>query len=336
MPNNDTPIYSISELNQLSKAALEQGIGSVWVTGEVSNFSQPRSGHCYFRLKDETAQIACALFRGTRMRLNFEIEDGMHILAQARVSLYEARGDYQLIINYAEPAGSGVLQKQFEALKAKLQAEGLFDTERKQALPAYPSAIGVITSATGAALRDILHVLQRRNPSVKVIVYPTSVQGSKAAGEIVAAIDTANARCEADVLMVARGGGSLEDLWPFNEEVVARAIAASELPIVAGVGHEVDFTIADFVADERAPTPSAAAEVVVPELADILGFLQHSEATMLRFMQWQLQQLTQRLSHATQRLKHPQTRLQELMQQLDDQEQRLVRAWQHRCTQWQQ
>ena len=259
---------SVSELNRLARSILEDGIAKVWVEGELSNLSRPASGHVYFSLKDDSAQLRCAYFRGRQRGPTINLKNGDQMLAFGKVSIYEARGDYQLIVEQVEPAGEGELRRRFEALKEKLAAEGLFDEDRKRALPALPAAIGVVTSPTGAAIRDIVTVLQRRFPAIPIIVYPTAVQGEAAAPQIASMIDTAARRNECDVLIVGRGGGSLEDLWPFNEEVVARAIAACPIPVVSAVGHEVDFTIADLVADVRAPTPSGAAELVVPDQAE--------------------------------------------------------------------
>ncbi len=259
---------SVSELNRLARTLLEDGIARIWVEGEISNLSRPASGHVYFSLKDSAAQVRCAWFRQRQRGPTINLKNGDQVLVFGKVSLYEARGDYQMIVEQLQDAGDGELRRRFEALKQRLQAEGLFDTERKRDLPSLPACVGVITSPTGAAIRDIMSVLKRRFPAIPVIIYPTTVQGEAAAGQIAAAIAVAARRNECDVLIVARGGGSLEDLWPFNEEMVARAIAECPLPIVSGVGHEVDVTIADFVADLRAPTPSGAAEIVVPDQAD--------------------------------------------------------------------
>ena len=255
---------TVSQLNRRVRTLLEQGIGRLWVEGEISNLSRPASGHIYFSLKDDNAQVGAAWFRQRQRGPAHSFKDGDRVLAYGRISLYEARGNYQLIVEQLEPAGEGVLKRRFEALKKKLQAEGLFDDDRKQPLPALPTRIGVVTSPSGAAIRDILSVLRRRFPSVPVVIYPAAVQGDAAPAELVAALETAERRDECDVLIVGRGGGSLEDLWAFNDEALARAIAACPLPVVSAVGHEVDFTISDFVADVRAATPSGAAEIVVP------------------------------------------------------------------------
>jgi exodeoxyribonuclease VII large subunit len=268
MPNA-API-TVSQLNRKAKTLLEQGIARLWVEGEISNLSRPASGHIYLSLKDENAQVSAAWFRQRQRGPAIGFKNGDKVLAYGRVSIYEARGNYQLIVEQMEPAGEGVLKQRFDALKKKLLAEGLFDEDRKRELPALPSRIGVITSPSGAAIRDIVSVLGRRFPAVPVVVYPAAVQGDAAPGELIAALDTAIQRDECDVLIIGRGGGSLEDLWAFNDEGLARAIADCPIPIVSAVGHEVDFTISDFVADVRAPTPSGAAEIVVPNQQDWL------------------------------------------------------------------
>jgi exodeoxyribonuclease VII large subunit len=259
---------SVSELNRTAKRLLEDGLARIWVDGEISNLARPASGHVYFSLKDESAQVRCAYFRQRQRGPTINLKNGDQMLVFGKVSLYEARGDYQMIVEQMEEAGEGELRRRFEALKKKLAGEGLFDEDQKQSLPGLPARIGVVTSPSGAAIRDIVTVLGRRFPAIPVVIYPTAVQGEPAAAEIAAAIDTAVRRAECDVLIVGRGGGSLEDLWPFNEEVVARAIAECPIPVVSAVGHEVDVTIADFVADARAPTPSGAAEIVVPDQAE--------------------------------------------------------------------
>lgn len=256
-------VYGVAELTRLIKATLENEVGSVWIEGEISNFVRASSGHLYFTLKDADAQIRAAMFRGNAMYLKFQPRDGMKVRVQGGVTVYEKRGEYQVIVRRLEEAGKGDLQEQFEKLKAKLQAEGMFDPARKRRLPLLPQRIGIVTSPTGAAIRDMLNVLTRRYPNLRITLLPVRVQGAGAAEEIAAAIDLFNTLRNVDVLIVGRGGGSLEDLWSFNEEVVARAVARSRIPTVSAVGHEIDFTICDFVADLRAPTPSAAAELVV-------------------------------------------------------------------------
>ena len=267
-------IYTVSQLNRKARLLLESALPNLWVAGEISNLAQPGSGHIYFSLKDSGAQVQCAMFKAANSRLGFQPKNGDQVLLQGRISIYEPRGSYQLIVAKMEEAGEGLLRRKFEELKARLNAEGLFDEALKKPLPALPNRIGIVTSPTGAAIRDILHVLTRRYPLAGVIIYPTRVQGEAARDEIVRAIELAAERNECDVLIVSRGGGSLEDLWCFNEEVVARAIHACPLPVVSGVGHEVDFTIADLVADVRAPTPSGAAELITPDSSELIRRLQ--------------------------------------------------------------
>ena len=253
-------IYTVSELNEEARSTIERTFGSIAVEGEVSNLARPASGHIYFSLKDSNAQLRCAMFRNRNAQISFELRDGLYVLAQGQVSLYTARGEFQLIVESIEPAGEGLLRIKFERLKQRLHAEGLFDVTHKRQLPSWPRAIGVVTSATGAALQDVLTVTKRRCPIIPVILYQTPVQGEGASVNIARAIDTASRRQDCDVLIVGRGGGSLEDLWPFNEENVARAIHASTIPIVSAVGHEIDFTIPELLADHPAPPPTPAAE----------------------------------------------------------------------------
>lgn len=313
-------IFTVSELNRDVKMLLESQFPFVWVEGEISNFAAPHSGHWYFSLKDSNAQVRCAMFKGHIRKLDFSAKDGMHVLIKARVSLYENRGDYQLIAEVMEERGEGKLKRAFEILKKKLEAEGLFDIKHKKAIPVLPKHIGVVTSPTGAALRDILNVLARRFPLACIIIYPTLVQGAEAAPQIVSAIEIANTRNECDVIIVARGGGSLEDLWPFNEEIVARAIFSSALPIISGVGHEIDFTIADFVADQRAPTPSAAAELSVPDTAQLLHVLQKQMQLLQKPMFERLARKAQEIDWLERRLLHlhPNKQLQEKRERLQE------------------
>ena len=293
---------TVSQLNHQVKTLLEQGVGRLWVEGEISNIARPASGHLYSRLKDESAQIGAAFFRNRQRGPTHAFKNGDHVLAYGQVSLYEARGDYQLIVEKLEAAGEGVLQRRYEALKKKLAAEGLFDEDRKQAIPALPRRIGVITSPSGAAVRDVLSVLRRRFPFVPVVIYPAAVQGDAAPGELIAALQTAVRRDECDVLILTRGGGSLEDLWAFNDEQLARAIAECPLPVVSAVGHEVDFTIADFVADLRAPTPSGAAEIVVPDRGDWLRAVSTIATRIARQGQRTLENRAQALDWLSRRL----------------------------------
>ncbi len=322
----DRDIYSVTRLNHEVHDLINSALPTLWIEGEISNFSKPSSGHMYFSLKDPNAQIRCAMFRGRNHNIGFTPENGMQVIAMAKPSLYEPRGDFQLIVEHMEIAGDGLLRQAFEALKQKLHKEGLFAPEHKQTIPTMPQQIGVITSATGAAVRDIVSTCRRRFPAIPIIIYPTSVQGEKAANEIVHAIELANHHNICDVLILSRGGGSLEDLWPFNEEVVARAIYTSKLPIVSGVGHEIDCTIADFVADLRAATPTAAAELVCPDQTKYLKQLQHLQSTLATKMLHKLAQLQQMVTWLRRTLRHPQQKLLEIMQQLDHLETRLTQT----------
>jgi exodeoxyribonuclease VII large subunit len=313
-------VYTVTRLNREVRALLERGLGVVWLEGELSNFSQPPSGHWYFTLKDRDTQLRCAMYRLKNQLAGFTPRAGSQVLVRGRISLYEAKGEYQLIVEQLEEAGVGALRREFERLKAKLAAEGLFALERKRALPRFPRRVGVITSPSGAALHDILQILARRYPPTAVLVYPTPVQGAAAVPGLTAALGVASARAECDVLILARGGGSLEDLWAFNDERVARAIHACALPVVSGVGHEIDFTIADFVADARAPTPSAAAELVVPDRRACLEALARSAQRLLGGVRRELRVSETRLTGVMRRLQlaHPGVRLQQQMQRLDD------------------
>ncbi len=328
-------VYTPGRLNREARTLLERGLPSLWMEGEISNLSRPSSGHWYFSLKDESAQLRCAMFRQRNLMARFTPKDGMHVLTRGRVSLYEPRGEYQFIADHMEEAGEGVLRRRFELLKNKLAAEGLFDAARKRPLPRLPKRIGVITSPTGAAVRDVLNILRRRFCTIPVLIYPVQVQGASAAGQIAMTIRRASARAECDVLILARGGGSLEDLWAFNEEVVARAIFDCAIPLVSGIGHEVDFTIADFVADLRAPTPSGAAELVAPDCnewtrsVDLLG--RRVRTAMIRGLASRQQKfvwLERRLAQV-----HPGVELRQRAQRLDELEQRLIRCVRHGLSQ---
>lgn len=321
-------ILTVSLLNEQVRDLLENSFPNLWVEGEISNLAQPSSGHLYFTLKDAGAQIRAAMFRGHNRFLGFTPKNGQQVLVKARLSLYAPRGDYQLIVEQMEEAGLGALRRAYDELRLRLQAEGLFATERKRELPEHVRHLAVITSPTGAAVQDILSVLARRFPGLPVSVIPVPVQGKEAAPAIVRAIALANAKTDCDVILLARGGGSLEDLWAFNEEIVARAIAASRLPVVTGVGHETDFTIADFVADVRAPTPSAAAELLSQDGEELLASFEGYALLLERGLRKQLQLSGQKLAHLRARLRHPGQRLQELMQRLDGLELRLQRAQQ--------
>ena len=319
-------MLSVSELNRRARQLLETHLSQIWVEGELSNLSCPASGHWYFTLKDEHAQVRAAMFRNRNQLVGLRPEAGQQVLVRGRISLYEQRGDYQLIVEHLEPAGRGQLQRRFEELRARLAAEGLFAAERKRPLPAMPRCLGVITSPSGAAIHDILRVLRRRFPALPVFVYPSQVQGKAAAGELVAALDLANRHGACDLLILARGGGSLEDLWPFNEEAVARALAASAIPVICGVGHETDVTIADFAADLRAPTPSAAAELASPDQAELLPAITALERRLARAMHTRLTHLAARAEALRQRLRHPRERLQRQAQHLDHLDIRLRQA----------
>jgi exodeoxyribonuclease VII large subunit len=313
-------VYSVTRLNREVRVLLERDLGVIWIEAELSNFSQPPSGHWYFTLKDREAQLRCAMFRTKNTLVGFTPRPGTQVLVRGRISVYEAKGEYQLIAEHLEEAGVGALKREFERLKTRLQAEGLFALERKRALPRFPHRIGVITSPTGAAVRDILHILARRFPPAAVLIYPTPVQGGAAVPALVAALQSASARAECDVLILARGGGSLEDLWAFNDERLARAIHACAVPVVSAVGHEIDFTIADFVADVRAPTPSGAAELVAPDGRACLEVLDRTGQRLLAAVRRELRASGVRIAALEGRLQvsHPGVRLQQQTQRLDD------------------
>ena len=323
---SDRQILSVSQLNRNVRHLIETQLPLLWVEGEISNFARPASGHWYLTLKDDQAQVRCAMFRNANQRVAFQPANGTQVLVRCRAGLYEGRGEYQLIVEHMEEAGFGALQRKFEQLKQQLSDEGLFDNQHKLPMPDTVGRIGVITSSTGAAVKDILSVLKRRFPAIKVTIFPTAVQGEAAAGQIVDAIASANQHGQCDALIVGRGGGSLEDLWPFNEEAVARAIFASEIPVVSAVGHEVDFTIADFVADLRAPTPSVAAELLSPDGEEMLNQFEGFEILMAEGVTRKIRQLEQRTDYLQKRLQHPGRKLQEQTQHLDHLDIRLRRA----------
>ncbi|MBE7927581.1 MULTISPECIES: exodeoxyribonuclease VII large subunit [Pseudomonadaceae] len=323
--NLDREVLSVSQLNSRARLLLEDVFAQVWVEGEISNLARPASGHVYFTLKDKNAQVRCALFRQNALRVRQALRDGLAVKVRGKVSLFEGRGDYQLILDSLEPAGDGALRLAFEALKEKLSAEGLFAADNKRALPAHPQRIGIVSSPTGAVIRDIISVFARRAPHVELTLVPTAVQGREATAQIVRALQLAD-RGSFDALILARGGGSLEDLWCFNEEAVARAVAACQTPIISAVGHETDVSIADFVADVRAPTPSAAAELLAPSSADIRQRLEGLRQRLLLRMRERLQRERANLDGLTRRLRHPGERLQQQAQRVDDLEQRLLRA----------
>lgn len=324
-------IFSVSELNQAARQLLEHSFGLLWVEGEISNLARPRSGHVYFSLKDGSAQVRCALFASKARLLRVALDNGAQIRVRARVSLYAARGDYQLIIEHAEDTGDGALQRAYDELKARLDAEGLFAMERKRALPAAPARIGVVTSATGAAIRDVLSVARRRYPLGAVRIYPVPVQGDAAPGAIVRALTAASQRADCDVLLLVRGGGSLEDLQAFNDEAVARAIVACRVPVVSGVGHEVDITIADLAVDQRAATPSAAAELVCPDLATHATRIPAAMAALQRRIATRLEDAQRRTDglHARVYRQHPRRQLETASQRLDEADARLQRIARH-------
>ncbi len=313
-------VLTVTELTRHIKSLLEESIGFVWVVGEVSNLRQPASGHLYFTLKDEESQIAVVMFKNRNVHLRFQLEDGMAVIAGGLVSVYERRGNYQIIAQELEPRGVGALQLAFEQLKEKLEKEGLFDPEHKKPLPMLPQRIGVVTSPTGAAIRDILNVIQRRFSNVHVLIYPVLVQGEQAAGQIAQGISDVDRLADVDVIIVTRGGGSLEDLWAFNEEVVARAIYECNTPIISAVGHEIDFTIADFVSDVRAPTPSAAAELVVQERETLAETIDTLQKQLDGYMRQHVLSLSHRVELCVESyvFQRPTERLRQLTQRLDE------------------
>jgi len=318
MIRDEEHIYTPTELNREVRLHIEMGFPRIVLEAEISNLSRPPSGHLYFSLKDEKAQIRCALFRSSADRLTIRPENGMKVLARGRISLYEPRGDFQLIVDSLTGAGEGLLRRQFEELKQKLESEGLFDPVHRQAIPSYPLKIGVITSPGGAAIRDIVHVLERRWPLARIRIYPAAVQGTDAPGELLNSLRAANAHGWADTLIIGHGGGSLEDLAAFNDERLARAVFASEIPIISAVGHETDFSITDFVADLRAPTPSAAAELATPDQAALKLAFSRSERLLQGRMRSTLERMSQGFDHLAHRLKqcHPARRLEEQSRQL--------------------
>jgi len=324
-PPHQRDVYTVSRLNSEVRSVLEGSFPLLWIEGEISNLARPSSGHIYFSLKDKHAQVRCAMFRMKRRLLRFDPENGLTVQVRARVGLYEGRGEFQLVIEHMEAGGEGALRQAFEALKSKLAQEGLFDTEYKKSLPALPRRVGLITSPSGAAVRDVLTVMARRCPSIPVLIYPVSVQGDSAATEIADAIKLANTRGECDLLIITRGGGSLEDLMAFNDEHLARTISRSAIPIISAVGHEVDFTIADFVADQRAPTPSAAAEMATPDRAEWIERVNLLRNRQQRQIKQKISNSRQQLITLQQRLKrvHPELQLQQQQQRLDTQEKQL-------------
>jgi len=335
MKNNlQRTLLTVSELNAEVDLLLKEAFPLLWIEGEISNFARPTSGHIYFSLKDNKAQVRCAMFRNQYLRSHCTAENGLKVQLQVRIGLYQARGEYQLIVEKMEEAGTGALQKAFEALKIDLSKQGLFATERKKTLPKFPARIGIITSPTGAALRDIIHVLNRRCPHIPLLIYPVAVQGEQAVPTIINALQQANYSQQCDVLLLARGGGSIEDLWAFNEAAVAHAINESLIPIITGIGHEIDFTIADFVSDQRAPTPSAAAELAAPNKKTLQNALYTLKQRLLfqhqKNIATQHEKLTG-LSHSL-KLHNPTNHLKQQMQQLDELDIRLKHNFQQRVT----
>ena len=330
MQNTNRTILNVSELNSEVSLLLNRGFPLLWVEGEISNFSRPASGHMYFSLKDSKAQIRCAMFRNKNIRLDLKPENGMKILVRGRVGLYEPRGEFQLIVDHMEEAGFGLLQRQFEELKAKLSAKGWFDEDSKKALPQFPQKIGIISSPTGAALQDILNVLKRRCPQIPVLIYPATVQGDKAALQLESAVRQANIRKDCDVLVLTRGGGSIEDLAAFNDENLAQALYESNIPIVTGIGHEIDFTIADFIADMRAPTPSAAAELVAPDNQHLSNNINQLQKKLISVISSKLKQKIEAQRWLAKRLdqQKPSYQLQQQSQRLDELDARLKQRMQ--------
>jgi len=326
MAENPTRIITVGELNRLARDVLERSFPLFWVSGEISNFTRAASGHWYFSLKDTGAQVRCVMFRGRNSYLDFVPKEGDKVEARATVTLYEARGDFQLTIEFIQRAGLGALFEAFEKLKAKLQAEGLFDAERKKTIPIHPKRIGIVTSPDAAALRDVLTTLKRRMPNIPVVIYPTPVQGKGVANQIANAINIASKRAECDVLIICRGGGSIEDLWQFNEEIVARAISECHIPTISGVGHETDFTISDFAADQRAATPTAAAELATPDRATLLQTLLGYQQYLAKQMRYQLNQHAQQLDYLARRLLSPSQQLNNKKQHLEQLQLRLNNA----------
>ncbi len=331
-----TKVPSVSQLTRRMRGHIENSFFDIWVKGEISNLKRPSSGHLYFNLKDASAQLRVVMFRNSFSKLKFDLKDGMEILLHGGLTIYEARGDYQMVSDTAEPLGTGALQLAFEQLKQKLQAEGLFDPKHKKDLPTLPSRIGLVTSPTGAAVQDMLNVLNRRFSNRHIFILPTSVQGDKAAPEIVSALQNAEEWNQThperaiEVLIVGRGGGSLEDLWPFNEEIVARAIFQCSIPIISAVGHEIDVTISDFVADLRAPTPSAAAELVVPRKEDLLNLIDHQQIRLLTIFKKHLTQLRLHLGHLSNRLVDPKERIKAMKEKFSHLEQKILSIFQYR------
>ena len=325
-PESEIDIFNVTRLNREVRAVLEGSFPTVWVEGEISNLARPASGHLYFSLKDAWSQVRCAMFKGRNQSLSFEPENGVSVLVRAGISLYEARGEFQLIVEHMEPAGEGALQRAYEELRQKLFKQGLFDENHKLPIPQMAQRIGLVTSPGGAAIRDILSILKRRFPLASIIVYPTMVQGETAADQIISMLQVAERRRECDVLILTRGGGSLEDLWAFNNEKLAHAIYNCSIPVVSAVGHEIDFTIADFVADLRAATPSAAAEIVSPDQEQLKVILNRELALLVRGVKNRINDVQRTLTHLQKRIPHPKRNLQIISQRLDEMHLRSMRS----------
>ncbi len=332
MPSSDKTVLSVSELNRQARVTVEEHFNQVWVMGEMSNFARPRSGHWYFSLKDDKAQVRCAMFANRNRAVQMQPGDGQLVIVRGRVSIYEDRGDFQIIVDHLEPAGEGALRQAFDQLKVKLAALGLFDTDRKQPLPTLPRHVAVVTSPTGAAIKDVLAVWRRRFPALRITIVPSQVQGEAAEGQLLQAIERA-ADLQPDVLLLTRGGGSLEDLWSFNLESVARALAACPIPTVSAVGHEIDVTICDFVADVRAPTPSAAAELITPSAADLMRTFSHYQRQLHLLWRQQHEMLALTVANLRLQLPSPEQTLERANQQVDDAYQRMLRHLQHQLRQ---
>ena len=331
---NEAKVFSVKEINRLVRELLEQSFPSFWISGEISNFISASSGHWYFSLKDDEAQVRCTMFKNKNMTADWVPKNGEKIEAKCFIGLYEARGEYQLNIELIRHAGAGLLSEAFNQLKEKLLKEGLFDPLRKKPIPRFPKSIGVITSPTGAAIEDILITLKRRSPHIPIVIYPSLVQGKEAPSAIVKAIETANTRMECDVLILARGGGSIEDLWAFNEEIVARAIAASKIPTITGVGHETDTTIADFVSDLRAPTPTGAAELVTSHTVELIKTIQAYKNQLNKMMAGIIRELMQKIDYLEKRLISPRQQIQRQKEQIHQYIQRINQSMKNSMIQY--
>ena len=331
---NEAKVFSVKEINRLVRELLEQSFPSFWISGEISNFISASSGHWYFSLKDDEAQVRCTMFKNKNMAADWVPKNGEKIEAKCFIGLYEARGEYQLNIELIRHAGTGLLSEAFNQLKEKLLKEGLFETSRKKLIPQFPKSIGVITSPTGAAIEDILITLKRRSPHIPIFIYPSLVQGKEAPLAIVKAIETANIRMECDVLILARGGGSIEDLWAFNEEIVARAIVASKIPTITGVGHETDTTIADFVSDLRAPTPTGAAELVTSHTVELIKTIQVYKNQLNKVMAGVIRELMQKIDYLEKRLISPRQQIQRQKEQIHQYIQRINQSMKNAMIQY--